>query len=92
METGGLGPVHSRQSVASIEIEATFCLAAKPNNSAFAGGGSSHPNLDKEIHTLDFLTGRERGDLLVFLNSLTGEMPRNIGPEGPDVSRTPAQK
>jgi cytochrome c peroxidase len=29
----------------------------------YSGGGSSHPNLDKEIHTLDFLTSRERGDL-----------------------------
>jgi len=41
----------------------------------YIGGGNSHPNLDKEIHTLDFLTGRERRDLVAFLNSLTGEMP-----------------
>jgi len=49
----------------------------------YIGGGNSHPNLDKEIHTLDFLTGRERRDLLAFLNSLTGKMP--------DVAETPAQ-
>jgi cytochrome c peroxidase len=41
----------------------------------YIGGGNSHPNLDKEIHTLDFLTGQERRDLLAFLNSLNGEMP-----------------
>jgi len=43
----------------------------------YIGGGNSHPNLDKEIHTLDFLTGQERRDLLAFLNSLNGETPRN---------------
>jgi cytochrome c peroxidase len=43
----------------------------------YIGGGNSHPNLDKEIHTLDFLTGEERRDLLAFLNSLNGEMPRD---------------
>jgi len=26
------------------------------------------------------LSGQERGDLLEFLNSLTGPMPQNIGP------------
>jgi cytochrome c peroxidase len=41
----------------------------------YIGGGNSHSNLDKEIRTLDFLTGQERRDLLSFLNSLTGEMP-----------------
>jgi cytochrome c peroxidase len=41
----------------------------------YVGGGSSHPNLDREIHPLEFLTGQERRDLLAFLNSLTGEMP-----------------
>ena len=45
----------------------------------YIGGGTSHPNLDKEMHTLDFLTGRERRDLFSFLNSLTGEMP-NVDP------------
>jgi cytochrome c peroxidase len=46
----------------------------------YIGAGNSHPNLDKEIHTLDFLTGQERRDLLAFLNSLTGEMPKDSGP------------
>lgn len=46
----------------------------------YIGAGNSNPNLDKEIHALDFLTGQERADLLEFLNSLTGEMPPNVGP------------
>jgi cytochrome c peroxidase len=46
------------------------------------GGGNSNPNLDPEIHVLDFLTGQERADLLAFLESLTGEMPPNVGPPG----------
>jgi cytochrome c peroxidase len=48
----------------------------------YIGAGNSHPNLDKEIHTLDFLTGQERRDLLAFLNSLTGEMPPDVPPGG----------
>jgi cytochrome c peroxidase len=44
----------------------------------YVGGGNSHPNLDKEIHTLDFLTGPERRDLLAFLSSLKGEISPNI--------------
>lgn len=46
----------------------------------YLGGGNSNVNLDKEIHALDFLTGQERDDLLAFLNSLTGEVPPNLGP------------
>jgi cytochrome c peroxidase len=42
----------------------------------YIGGGNSHPNLDKEIHTLDFLTGQERRDLLNFLKSLKGAGPK----------------
>jgi len=48
----------------------------------YVGGGNSNPHLDKEIHPLDFLTGQERADLRAFLESLTGEMPRNVGPPG----------
>ncbi len=48
----------------------------------YIGGGNSNPHLDKNIHVLDFLTGQERADLLAFLKSLTGEMPRNAGPPG----------
>lgn len=46
----------------------------------YIGAGNSNPNLDKEIHVLDFLTGQERADLLAFLDSLTGELPSNLGP------------
>jgi cytochrome c peroxidase len=41
----------------------------------YIGGGNSHANLDKEIHTLDFLRGQQRRDLLSFRTSRTGEMP-----------------
>jgi cytochrome c peroxidase len=56
----------------------------------YIGGGNSHPNLDKEIHPLDFLTGEERRDLLAFLNSLNGEMPRtdSVASTQPDETRT----
>jgi cytochrome c peroxidase len=46
----------------------------------YLGGGNSNVNLDKQIHALDFLSGQERDDLLAFLNSLTGEVPPNLGP------------
>jgi cytochrome c peroxidase len=46
----------------------------------YLGAGNSNVNLDKEIHALDFLSGQERADLLAFLNSLTGEVPANVGP------------
>ncbi|HUK87875.1 MAG TPA: cytochrome c peroxidase [Terriglobales bacterium] len=46
----------------------------------YVGGGNSNPNLDKEIHALDFLTGQERADLEAFLKSLSGEAPRDVGP------------
>ena len=42
----------------------------------YTGAGNSHPTLDQEIHTLDFLTDKERRDLLAFLNSLNGQMPK----------------
>ena len=32
------------------------------------------------MKALDFLTFPERADLLAFLESLTGEMPPNVGP------------
>lgn len=46
----------------------------------YIGGGNSNPNLDKQIHVLDFLSGEERADLLEFLKSLSGEMPSDVGP------------
>jgi len=45
----------------------------------YIGGTNSNPHLDKEIHTLDHLTGQERQDLQKFLESLTGTMPPNTG-------------
>jgi len=57
----------------------------------YIGGGNSNPHLDKEIHALDFLTGPERADLKAFLESLTGEMPRYIGPL-PGLERSPVVK
>ncbi len=55
----------------------------------YIGAGNSNPNLDREIHSLSFLTREERSDLLDFLNSLTGTMPPNSGPPEQDkmVSR-----
>ena len=50
----------------------------------YVGGGNSNPHLDKEIRELDFLSGRERADLVAFLESLTGEMPPNVGPPKPE--------
>ncbi|HXE75493.1 MAG TPA: cytochrome c peroxidase [Candidatus Xenobia bacterium] len=46
----------------------------------YVGGGNSNPNLDKEIHTLVHLSGKEREDLLAFLESLTGKFPYEVGP------------
>jgi len=56
----------------------------------YIGAGNSNPNLDKEIHVLDFLTGQERSDLIAFLNSLTGEIPPNVGP--PQTVKMQAKK
>jgi cytochrome c peroxidase len=46
----------------------------------YIGAGNSNPNLDPKIHVLDFLSGQERSDLQAFLNSLTGELPPDVGP------------
>jgi cytochrome c peroxidase len=45
----------------------------------YAGGGNSNPNLDKEIKSIH-LSGQDREDLVSFLNSLTGDLPANVGP------------
>lgn len=47
----------------------------------YAGQGNSNPNLDKEIQSIH-LSGQDREDLVAFLNSLTGDMPANVGPPG----------
>jgi cytochrome c peroxidase len=54
----------------------------------YAGGGNSNPELDKEIRVIQ-LSGRERSDLVEFLQSLTGELPANVGPPGKDVPTAP---
>jgi len=46
----------------------------------YIGGGNSNPNLDREMHSLNFLTAQERADLMAFLESLTGDVPANSGP------------
>ena len=46
----------------------------------YVGGGNSNPYLDKEVHSLDFLSGRERQDLIEFMRALTGDMPPDVGP------------
>jgi cytochrome c peroxidase len=46
----------------------------------YVGGGNSNPNLDREMHSLNFLTAQDRADLIAFLESLTGEVPANSGP------------
>jgi cytochrome c peroxidase len=45
----------------------------------YKGGGSSNPQLDKEIKELK-LSGQERADLVAFLEALTCESPKNAGP------------
>ena len=42
----------------------------------YVGGGSSNPHRDPEIKPLTHLTKAERTDLVSFLESLTGEMPK----------------
>lgn len=56
----------------------------------YIGAGNSNPNLDKEIHVLDFLSGQERSDLEAFLNSLTGETTPDVGP--PEGDKIEARK
>ena len=45
----------------------------------YAGGGNSNPHLDKDMKPLN-LTRAERDDLVAFLESLTGDIPPDIGP------------
>lgn len=46
----------------------------------YVGGGNSNENRDKEIKSLDHLTKQERADLVAFMESLTGEIPQQVGP------------
>lgn len=45
----------------------------------YAGQGNSNPYLDKEMKRIH-LTGKDRADLVEFLQSLTGEVAPNLGP------------
>jgi cytochrome c peroxidase len=45
----------------------------------YAGGGNSNPYLDKRIKDMH-ISGRERADLVAFLEALTGDEPPNAGP------------
>jgi cytochrome c peroxidase len=45
----------------------------------YAGGGNSNPDLDKEMKVIH-LPGQDRTDLVEFLQALTGDLPKNVGP------------
>jgi cytochrome c peroxidase len=45
----------------------------------YAGGGNSNPYLDPEMKKIH-LSGEDRADLVEFLQSLTGDVPPNLGP------------
>ncbi len=58
----------------------------------YVGGGNSNPHLDKEIHALDSLTGQQRAELVAFLETLTGEVPPNVGPAANRQQRSKVRK
>lgn len=51
----------------------------------YAGGGNSNSGLDPNIKTIK-LSGRDRADLVAFLESLTGTMPIDVGPPTTSVA------
>lgn len=86
------GSVISPSSVISITalallIELRFLL---PQTSKRDKTKLRTANLDPKIHILDFLSGQERSDLQAFLNSLTGELPPDVGP--PEAAKTQVSK
>lgn len=46
----------------------------------YIGAGNSNPYRDPEVKELDHLTREERDALVVFMESLTGEVPSDVGP------------
>ena len=52
----------------------------------YIGAGNSNPHRDPEVKELDHLTREEREGLIAFMESLTGEMPANLGP--PEMPKT----
>jgi cytochrome c peroxidase len=55
----------------------------------YAGRGNSNPNLDPKMKSIE-LDGRDRVDLVQFLESLTGEMPHDAGP--PEITESRAYR
>ena len=55
-------------------------------------GGSLNPQLEKEIHALDFLSFGEREDILAFLDSLTAPYPTILADCGPDNQADSAER
>jgi cytochrome c peroxidase len=56
----------------------------------YVGGGNSNAHRDPLVKPLDFLTGQEQQDLLALLQSLTGELPKDVGPPpATEVARHP---
>jgi len=52
----------------------------------YAGRGNSNQNLDKQMLSIH-LSGQDRRDLVEFMQSLTGDIPSNVGPPGKDSSQ-----
>jgi cytochrome c peroxidase len=52
----------------------------------YIGAGNSNPWRDAELKELDHLTREERDALVVFMESLTGETPANLGPPSASMS------
>ncbi|MCX6596322.1 MAG: c-type cytochrome [Acidobacteria bacterium] len=55
----------------------------------YVGGGNSNPQLDRRVRPLE-LTGQERGDLVAFLESLSGPVPPQAGP--PPAAGAPSRQ
>jgi cytochrome c peroxidase len=45
----------------------------------YVAGGNTNPHKDVNLKVIDHLSFAERADLLAFLESLTGEIPANVG-------------
>jgi cytochrome c peroxidase len=55
----------------------------------YAGRGNSNPGLDPQMKSIN-LSGRDRADLVQFLESLNGNMPPDAGP--PEITQTRASR
>jgi cytochrome c peroxidase len=49
----------------------------------YAGKGNSNPYLDRRMSAIE-LSGSDRNDLVEFMKSLSGDIPPNTGPPGPN--------